>query len=134
MHPGYSFIVIDDSELDCFVTRKFLERTTKSLDVNTFRNASHALEIIREKPNEAEFPTIILLDLQMPFMNGFEFVKEFEKLPAEVQKNYRIAILTILSSGNNPTDISNILRYKTVNSIIEKPLTNDKLLSLFVEI
>ena len=130
MSIEFSFIIIDDSELDCFVTQKFLELSNKNLAIRTFHNAKHVLEIIREKPNEDNFPTIILLDLQMPFMNGFEFVEEFEKLPDEVKKNYRIAILTILSPTNNPTDVHKILTYKTVNSIIEKPLTKEKLSSI----
>jgi CheY-like chemotaxis protein len=81
MNIEFSFIIIDDSELDCFVTQKFLELSSKNLAIKTFQNAKHALEIIRENPNAGNFPTIILLDLQMPFMNGFDFVEEFEKVP-----------------------------------------------------
>jgi len=134
MNMEFSFIIIDDSELDCFVTQKFLELSNRNLAIKTFQNAKDALEIIRENPNADNFPTMILLDLQMPFMNGFEFVEEFEKFPAEIKKNYRIAILTILSSTNNPTDVYKILTYKTVNSIIEKPLTKEKLLSLLSQV
>jgi len=131
MDINFSFIVIDDSELDCFVTRKFLERTNESLIISTFQSAQHALETIRENPaGDNSIPTIILLDLQMPFMNGFEFVEEFEKLSAEVQKNYMIIILTILSSVNNPGDIYRIYNFGTVKSIIEKPLNKEKLISL----
>jgi len=126
----FSFIIIDDSELDCFIAQKLLKHSNKNLTVKTFQNANHVLEIIRERINENIQTTIILLDLQMPLMNGFEFVEEFEKFPAEVQKNYRIVIL---SSTKNPTDVHKILKYKTVNDIIEKPLTKEKLLSLLVQ-
>jgi len=129
MNIKFSFIIIDDSELDCFVTKKFLERSYENLVIKTFQNANHALEVIRENPGNNS-PTVILLDLQMPFMNGFDFVEEFEKFPADIQKNYRIAVLTILTSASNPTDIYKILTYKAVNSIIEKPLTREKLLSI----
>jgi CheY-like chemotaxis protein len=135
MNIEFSFIVIDDSELDCFVTQKFLERSTKDLAIKTFQNAQYALEIIRENTaGNSPVPTIILLDLQMPFMSGFDFVEEFEKFPAEVKKNYRIVILTVLTSANNPADIHKILAYQTVNSIIEKPLTKQKLLSLLIQV
>jgi CheY-like chemotaxis protein len=135
MNKEFSFIIIDDSELDCFVTQKFLERSTKGLAIKTFQNAQHALEIIRENSaGDSLVPTIIFLDLQMPFMSGFDFVEEFEKFPPEVRKNYRIAILTVLTSANNPADIYKILTYQTVNSIIEKPLTKQKLLSLLIQI
>ncbi|MGZ3764583.1 MAG: response regulator [Mucilaginibacter sp.] len=135
MDIEFSFIVIDDSELDCYVTQKFLERTNKSLDIKAFLDAQHALEMIQEKPDEnSSVPTIILLDLQMPVMNGFKFVEEFEKLPAEVQKNYVIIILTILSSSSHPIDIYRILNYGTVYSIIEKPMTKEKLVSLLMQL
>jgi CheY-like chemotaxis protein len=135
MNIEFSFIVIDDSELDRFVTQKFLERSTKSLIIKTFQNAQHALEIIGETIIEdTSIPTIILLDLQMPVMNGLKFVEEFEKFPAETKKNYRIIVLTILSSASHPSDIDRILTYETVNSVIEKPLTNEKLFSLLKQI
>jgi CheY-like chemotaxis protein len=131
MNIEFSFIVIDDNELDCFVTQKFLERNNKNLLIQTFQNAHRALETIRENPNRNNLiPTIILLDLQMPFMNGFDFVEEFERLPAEVQKNYRIIILTVLTSVGNPADIYRILTYGAVRDIVQKPLTKEKLISL----
>jgi CheY-like chemotaxis protein len=131
MNVEFSFIVIDDSELDCFVTKKFLERSNENLTIKTFQNAQHALEVIRECPDtDSLMPTVILLDLQMPFMSGFDFVKEFETLPAEVQRNYEIIILTILTTANSATDIHRIFTYGTVKSIIEKPLTKEKLTSL----
>jgi CheY-like chemotaxis protein len=131
MNIKFSFIVIDDSELDCYVTQKFLERISKDLVVKTFQSAEQALEIIRENTEEnTSVPTIILLDLQMPMMNGFKFVEEFENLPPEIQKNYMIIILTILTPASNPNDVSRILTYKTVNSMVEKPLTKEKLFSL----
>ena len=123
----FSFIIIDDSELDCFIAQRLLKHSNRNVTVKTFQNARQVLEIIRESSKEDNQATIILLDLQMPLMNGFDFVEEFEKFPAEVQENYTIAIL---SSTKNPTDVYKILTYKTVNSIIEKPLTKEKLLSL----
>lgn len=123
----FSFIIIDDSELDCFIAQRLLKHSNRNVTVKTFQNARQVLEIIRESSKEDDQATIILLDLQMPLMNGFDFVEEFEKFPAEVQRNYKIAIL---SSTKNPTDVYKILAYKTVNSIIEKPLTKEKLLSL----
>jgi CheY-like chemotaxis protein len=135
MNIEFSFIIIDDSELDRFVTQKFLEHSNRDLAIKAFQNAQHALEIIRENIDEdSSGPTIILLDLQMPFMSGFDFVEEFEKFPAEVKKNYSIAVLSILTPTTNPADLHKILTYKAVNSIIEKPLTREKLLSLLTKI
>ena len=87
MNIEFSFIVIDDSELDRFVTQKFLERSTKSLVIKTFQNAQHALEVISETIIEdTSIPIIILLDLQMPVMNGLNFVKNLKNSPLRLKK------------------------------------------------
>jgi len=112
-----------------------LERSNKSLTINTFQDAEDALKIIRESRNKkSKRPTIVLLDLLMPGMSGFKFVEEFEKFPAEIQKMYRIIILTVLSSNSHPIDIHRVLNNGTVHSVIEKPLTKEKLISLLDDI
>ena len=131
MSLDYSFIIIDDSELDRYVTQKFLVRTSNGFIIKTFHDAEQALEIIGESHDLAgSTPVIILLDLQMPYMNGFQFVEEFEKLSAEIQKQYMIIVLTVLSSNSDPNDIQRIFTHKTVKSVIEKPLTKEKLNAL----
>lgn len=128
MNREISFIVIDDSELDRFVTQKFLERANQNLVVKTFHNAEEALEMIRENNDKTDtVPTVVLLDLQMPVMSGFKFVEEFEKIPSEIQKKYVIIALTVLSSSSDPKDIHKISTFNTVKSIVEKPLTHEKL-------
>jgi CheY-like chemotaxis protein len=123
-----SFIVIDDSELDCFVARKIIEHTNKELVVKTYLNGRDVIEQIRLDFDKRDMPlTIILLDLRMPIMNGFQFVDEFEKLPLDIKRKYRIHIL---SSTRNTNDIYKILNYDTVVSMIEKPFTREKLQSL----
>ena len=131
----FLFIIIDDSELDCFVTQKFLEYSNTKLTTKTFDNAEHALQMIRENPHKNDLiSAIILLDLQMPGMDGFTFIEEFEKFPAEIKKKYSIIILTILTTTANPDELYRVLNYSSVKSIIEKPLTSDKLFSLLTQV
>ena len=132
MADKLSFMVIDDSELDCFIARKFIEHTNRTLPVSTYQNAKLALEQIRKDADKPNMPlTIILLDLRMPIMNGFQFVSSFERLPVDITKKYRIYIL---SSSRNTNDIQQILARPTVLSMIEKPLTREKLNELFDEL
>lgn len=130
MNPEFSFIVIDDSELDCFVIQKVIEHTENSLSIKTFQNAQEALDAIRNNSENGKQPAIILLDLQMPEMTGFEFVEEFEKFPPEVKNNYRIIILSIISSERDHVDLRRKFTSDKVNSVIEKPLTTEKLFSV----
>jgi len=129
-----SFIIIDDSELDCFIARKIIDHADKKLKVTTFLNANDALELIKNSTTEHSSDgtiTIILLDLQMPLMNGFQFVEEFEKFPVEIQKEY---VVVVLSSTRNTNDIFRIFTYNAVHSLMEKPLTREKLLALIQQV
>jgi len=126
-----SFIIIDDSELDCFIARKIVAYADKSIAVKTFQNAQDVIKIIAHNTDDNNNgTTIILLDLQMPLMNGFEFVEEFEKFPSGIKDRYMIVIL---SSTRNSNDISRILTYGSVHSLMEKPITREKLLSLILQ-
>ena len=127
-----SFIVVDDSELDCFIARKIIEHTDKSLQVKSYLNGREVLDMIRADFDKRVMPlTIILLDLRMPVMNGFQFVDEFEKFPLDIKRKYQIHIL---SSSRNTNDIYRILTHQTVLSMIEKPFTREKLMSLLAKI
>ena len=119
-----SFIIIDDSELDCFIARKFIEHTDKNLKVSTYQSGKLAMaQILADADNKAMPLTVILLDLRMPIMNGFQFVADFDKLPIDLKRKYRIHIL---SSSRNRNDIQRILTHPVVHSIVEKPLTREK--------
>ncbi len=127
-----SFIVIDDSELDCFVARKIIELTDKNIPVKTYQNGRDVINQIRADFDKRDMPlTIILLDLRMPVMNGFQFVDEFEKFPLDIKRKYQIHIL---SSSKNTNDLYRISTYDTVISLIEKPFTREKLMALLTRI
>ncbi|MEB0261219.1 MULTISPECIES: response regulator [unclassified Mucilaginibacter] len=124
-----SFIVIDENEFDCFIAGKIINFKDKRADVKAFRNAQLALDFLRITPEKTDKnPTVIFLDLQMPIMNGYQFVNEFENLPSEIQNGYRIIVL---SATRNVSDISRILNYPSVQSILEKPLTKEKINEVF---
>ena len=70
----------------------------------------------------------------MPVMDGPNFIGEFEKLPPQIQNNYVIVVLSIISSETYPVDMSRIRNYASVNSVIEKPLTKEKLSKLLAHL
>jgi CheY-like chemotaxis protein len=134
MNIEYSFIVIDDSELDSFVIQKVIQHTYEAVSIKTFQNGFDAIEMIRNHTGNDRPPAIIFLDLQMPFMHGTKFIEEFEKHPPEIQNKYVIVVLSILSSATYPVDMFRIRNYVSVNSMIEKPLTKEKLTKLLAEL
>ena len=114
-----NFIVVDDSKLDCFIAEKVIKNLGRSESVNTFMQATDALQHITGL-GENGFRTVLFVDIQMPMMNGFEFVEEFDKLPADKRKNY---IVFMLSSSINENDIARVKSYPTIKKFINKPLT-----------
>jgi len=130
MEEKFNFIVIDDSVLDCFIAEKMIKHTGKCAGVQSFTTAAEALDFIKKTNNtEDGLSTVVILDVLMPVMSGFEFVEEFESLPMEVQNKYRIVALT---SSMNKHDMEKISSYKTVADLLDKPITSEAL-SAFLE-
>jgi CheY-like chemotaxis protein len=126
-----TFIVIDDSELDCFIIKRIIQHIDEDFVVLTYHNAVDALNAMKKAGAEAPYFSMVFLDLKMPVMNGFQFLDEFEKLPSAVKERHRILIL---STTRNPSDISRLMSYDMVDSIIEKPITKEKLYSLLSDL
>jgi CheY-like chemotaxis protein len=126
---NWNFIVIDDNKLDCFIEQKIILNTGISNKISLFLDASEALTFIKTGSSVvAEGETIIIIvDIQMPLMNGFEFVEAFEALPGEIQENY---LIFMLSSSINENDLNRVRNYKSVKQIISKPLSIKKLASI----
>lgn len=122
-----NFIVIDDSKLDCFIAEKIIKNTGKCETIRSFLQAREALDFIASNPHDDLSHTIILVDIQMPIMNGFEFVEEFEKLPGNIVTNYTIYVI---SSSINENDLQKVHNYKSVKQFLNKPLTSNNLSAL----
>ena len=120
----WHFIVIDDNKLDCFIAEKIIQNTGLNESVATFADARYALELVSSKTHSDQQNNIIIVDIQMPLMNGFEFVEAFEKLPQERQNQFVIFMLT---SSINENDLNRVRNYSSVKHLLNKPLTSDKL-------
>lgn len=120
----WHFIVIDDNKLDCFIAEKIIRNTGLSDSVATFSDARQALEFVISNTQLNQHNNIIIVDIQMPLMNGFEFVEAFEILPQELQKQFAIFMLT---SSINENDLNRVKNYGSVKHLLNKPLTSDKL-------
>ena len=120
----YHFILIDDSKLDCFIGEKVIQGTGAQASLHVFMDAKEALGFIQKREAD-ELKTILLVDIQMPLMTGFEFIESFEKLiPEEKQANY---IINLLSSSINENDIIQAKSYRSVNDFLNKPIKKDTL-------
>jgi CheY-like chemotaxis protein len=122
------FIVIDDSKLDCFIAEKIIKNTGKCETIVSFQQAKDALEYIRTtKQYDDQSQVILLVDIQMPVMNGFDFVEEFEKLPHAVTNHY---VIYIISSSINENDLNKVHNYSSVKQFLSKPLSSNNLAAM----
>lgn len=117
-NPVTKTMLIDDSEIDLFIHRRFLELCNFSKELVAHKSAESALDWLRNL-NGAEPPNIIFLDLNMPVVDGFSFLKLFSQLPEKIRKGSRIVVLT---SSNSVTDREQVFLFDNVIHMITKPL------------
>lgn len=125
-----SVMIIDDNEIDIFINQKTIESLNIAKRVQSFSSAQDALNYLKLMDEENSYyqllaPQLILLDINMPIIDGFKFLDEFNKYT--IFKQNPIAIF-MLSSSLSPDDINKINNYKNVFGIISKPLKADKLI------
>lgn len=111
-------LLIDDSDIDLFIQRRFLEVCTFSKTLVSYKSADEALNWLKNL-NENEPPDVILLDLNMPKTDGFTFLDRFAGLPERVTSKSKIIIL---SSSNSKSDVEKAMVNKNVVQFITKPI------------
>lgn len=120
-----SIMHIDDNDIDIFLTSKLLKISKITDDINSFTVAKNALNYISENSVDmSRLPDLILLDIQMPGMNGFDFLDEFAKFPQEVIDRIDIYML---SSTIDHNDLNRAKENPHVIKVLRKPLDVDAL-------
>ncbi|WP_435625002.1 response regulator [Flagellimonas sp.] len=95
-----SIFIIDDDPITVFGIKKMLKDTVDCEAISTFHNGKMAIEYLKEGiPNNLPIPEVIFLDINMPIMDGWEFLEEFLKLP--IQKRI---IINVITSSIDPSD------------------------------
>jgi len=118
-------VLIDDSDIDLFIQRRFLEVYNFSEKLITYNSAEEALRKLQD-PDTA-VPDLIFLDLNMPEIDGFGFLEKFGQLPEAVKSKSQIVVLT---SSNSRRDKEQSMNYPQVVQFITKPLKQTDIESL----
>ena len=120
--------LVDDDDIFVFLTTKIIEQTNLVDLIKGFGNGLDAINFLKENKNNVDaLPDIILLDLNMPIMNGWQFLEEYNKLNPTIGKKITIYIY---SSSISPDDITRAKTISEVSDYIIKPITKDKLIDL----
>jgi response regulator RpfG family c-di-GMP phosphodiesterase len=117
-----NIILIDDDHISNLINSKMIGKYNADVKLSVFLKAQEALKKLPEIIDDS--PTIIFLDINMPEMNGWEFLDAFDFKKG----NCRVYMLT---SSINESDKQKAASYSVVESFISKPLSFEKLKSVF---
>jgi len=112
-------LLIDDSKIDNAVNKKLLTLSRISEDVEVFTTAKDSLVMINKMSDSWTSPRLVLLDLNMPNMDGVQWLKEFRKLPSSVQQLTKIYVL---SGSIDRVQLDIAEKDPSVVALLEKPL------------
>lgn len=120
-------MLIDDDSINNFINERLLKKLQVSEQVKVVLNGEEALKYIKQQNANAQpCPELILLDINMPVMDGFEFLNEYQKLNFPDKKSI---IIVMLTTSTNPNDTER-LNNSGASGYVNKPLTEPKLLDI----
>jgi len=122
--------LIDDDEIYLFSVKKVIEVNNLSERVLEFRNGQEAIDFFMNcTDNDQELPDVILLDINMPVMNGWEFIEEFKKIRPRLSKDIT---LYVVSSSVDKSDVEKAKSFSTVHDYLVKPMTASQLQNIYM--
>ncbi|MCP4521605.1 MAG: response regulator [Cytophagales bacterium] len=124
----YNVMIIDDSELDIFISKNTLKSIGFTDNPISMTSAVEALNYLESNKNDKEkLPRFIFLDLNMPVVDGFMFLFDFEDCSAEVKEYCNIIVLSSLIEEKV---IQKVKNNKYVLDFVSKPLKENELLKI----
>jgi CheY-like chemotaxis protein len=127
MKTDRQFLIIDDNEIDQLVTQQLLKKDLGAVEVAQAGNGIEAMQWIRDLKSDLPNSLVIILDVRMPLMDGFQFLDAFESLNEDLKKMTKIIML---SSTLDPRDVEQAEAHKNVIQLFSKPLPVKKLQAL----
>jgi len=119
-----SILLVDDDEINNILHSVFINKLDLDIEVNTVVNGQEAIDfILSEKEDELVLPCMVMLDLKMPVMNGWEFMKAYEDLvPKELKDQITIVLVT---TSDDQEDRDKAMINEFVDDFSQKPLSDE---------
>ncbi|GAA4054908.1 response regulator [Hymenobacter glaciei] len=125
-------LLVDDDDTTNYLNQALLRRMAISDAVLVAGNGQEALKLLHahcELPTSPTCPALILLDMKMPIMNGFEFLQAYAQRP---ERDNPTVVIIMLTTSLNPKDIEQ-MQGLPIAGYLTKPLTRDKLTQVLQE-
>jgi CheY-like chemotaxis protein len=117
-------LLVEDDPITIMVCDRIIKMTSFSEKVTSCENGKIALDHLLSIKESGPIPEIIFLDINMPVMNGWDFLEELEKVQNQFSKLPRIHLL---SSTVDPEDYKKAKNFALVEDFISKPLSREAL-------
>lgn len=115
--------IVDDDEVIVYLTNKLIASAEFCENVENYFDAQSALDKLNDTlANGGKLPDAILIDINMPVMNGWQFIEAFQKTT-----EFRRIPCFIFTTSIDAADKNKALKYKVIRDFITKPLTHQKL-------
>lgn len=115
----FKVVIVDDDAVVLFLHNVLVERSVLPSPCGTLKNGKEALDFI-DQSDVKKIPYLILLDINMPVMNGWEFLDALQE--KDFKENIFVAMVT---SSINSNDINTAKKYPQVIEYVEKPLKKE---------
>jgi response regulator RpfG family c-di-GMP phosphodiesterase len=116
-------MLVDDNHSDNFFHEREIKKHNPAINVISKNSGKDGLDYLRTtSTTENILPELIFLDINMPGMNGWEFLNEYHELKKEVQSK---VIVIMLTTSDNPDDEAKAKNWDFISDFITKPLTKE---------
>lgn len=132
MNEKYTIMMIDDDYVSNYLNAMLLEESGLVKDLFIYTQPDQALAFLQKacssnpEPFADPFPNVIILDLKMPVMNGFEFLEKFNAIPGIYEREVKIFVVT---SSEHSSDVKRASQF-SIAGYITKPVTEEKIVYL----
>lgn len=118
-------MLVDDNHSDNFFHEREIKKQNPATKVISKNSAKDGLDYLRST-DKADYilPELIFLDINMPGMNGWEFLHAYHNLDKDIQSK---VIVVMLTTSDNPDDEEKAKKWDIVSDFITKPLTKELL-------
>ena len=116
-------LLVDDDPTTNFFNRHLIVKTGLCENIHEAKNGQEALDILEILKENDEFPEIILLDINMPIMNGFEFLDRY----IAMEKRLESVVVCMLTTSLADEDLVRAQKYIVLCDYIDKPLRESKI-------